>query len=107
MAKVLVAFPREGRGSVLGFSLSCSSAVLLLLSLLFVVDVCACCVWGGGMWRSENYTVGLALSLHVCVSCADGTGLPGCVPSTCTCWACANLHVFVVIVFETGSLIGW
>ena len=44
----------------------------------------------------------LALSLHVCVSCADGTGLPGCVPSACTCWACANLQVFVVIVFGDG-----
>lgn len=61
----------RGRASVLGFSLSRSSAVFLLL-LLFVVDECLCCVWGGGMWRAENYTVELG-SLLACVTCADGT----------------------------------
>lgn len=51
MAAVLAAFPgvsllcvcRNG-GLCVGFSLSYSSPVLLLLSLLFVVDVCPCCV---------------------------------------------------------------
>lgn len=61
---------------MLGFSLSRSSAVFLLL-LLFVVDECVCCVWGGGMWRAEIYTVELG-SLLACVTCAVELGARLC-----------------------------
>lgn len=58
MTSVLVVFHgvsllmcmREELGLVLGFSLSCSSALFLLLVLSFVVDVRVLCV---GWWHVE------------------------------------------------------
>lgn len=85
---------------MLGFSLSRSSAVFLLL-LLFVVGECLCCVWGGGMWRAEIYTVELG-SLLGCVTCADGTWCEAMCPVPGPAKPVMSPTSFVVVVFGDG-----